>query len=103
MIDFLHGFGVCISASACTAVARGARMSDHQSLWGLGLKEKQKFENIINFFLGEPGADKTASMQKTLQATGVGRTIVYKIRKRAKQAGTFSSQQWPRNANLIRI
>ena len=34
-------------------------------------------------------------MQKTVKATGVGRTTVYKIRKEAKQAGAFSSEKRP--------
>ena len=70
-------------------------MSDHQPLWGLGSKAKQIVENVFNFFLREPGADKTAAILRTVQATGVGRTTVYKIRKEAETAGVFSSPQRP--------
>ena len=49
----------------------------------------------LTFFLRESGADKTAAILSTVQATGVVRTTVYKICKEAETAGVFSSPQRP--------
>ena len=50
---------------------------------------------FLTFFLREPGADKTAVILRTVQATGDGKSTVYKIRKEAEAAGAFFSSKRP--------
>ena len=54
------------------------RMSDTRPtyIWGLGSKAKQIVINVFNYFSRDPAVDTKASMQKTVDATGVGlRTV----------------------------
>ena len=77
-----------MSSTRChTAVASYTRISDRQYLWGLRSKAKQILENVFNYFHRKPEADKTAVIQQTVHATGVGLTTVYKIRSEAKSTG----------------
>ena len=75
-----------ISSRGHTAVASWAKMSELQSLWGLGSNAKQIVENVFNYFYREPAADTTAVIQQTVQAAGVGLTTIYKIRRDFKSA-----------------
>ena len=53
---------------------------------GLGSEAKKIVKNVYNYFYREPASDQTAVIQQTVQATGVGLTTIYKIRREAKSS-----------------
>ena len=89
-----------ISTHGHTAVASKTRMSERQSLWGLGSKAKQIVENVFNYFHRESAAYTTSAIKQTVQPTGVGLSTIYKIHSEAKYIGglfTFNSRFYSRS------
>ena len=70
-------------------------MSDSklQSLGSLGSKAKQIAANVAKEFLQESKKEKSPAsyIRRTVEATGVSRTTMFKIRKEQKDTGVLRS------------
>ena len=64
-----------------------------QSLGSLGSKAKQIVANVAKYFLHESKKETTPAsyIRRTVEATGVSRTTVFKIRKEQKDTGVLRS------------
>ena len=69
-------------------------MSDSklQSLGSLGSKAKQILANVAKYFLQESKKETSPAsyIGRTVEATGVGRTTVFKIRKEQMDTGVLN-------------
>ena len=57
------------------------------------LKSKFLIANISNCFEKHSGRDSLSYIQHTVQATGVSRRTVFRVRKELRETGTLSSPQ----------
>ena len=59
------------------------------------LKSKDKFliANVSNYFEKHTGPDSSSYIQQTVQATGVSKRTVLRVRKELRETGTLSSAQ----------
>ena len=96
IFKFLHVY-VCKFICKCSDCScKWGKYVEPPAFMGTWIKgEAEYWKCFWLFFLREPGADKTAAFLRTVQATGVGKTRVYKVRKKAETAGVFSSPQRP--------
>ena len=75
----------------------GTIMSTDKSLKHLKSKDKFLIANVSNYSEKHSGRDSSSYIQQTIQATGVSRRFVFRVRKELRETGTLSS---PDNTNL---
>ena len=68
-------------------------MSTEKSLKHLKSKDKFLIANISNCLEKHSGRDSSSYIQYTVQATGVSRRTVFRVRKELQETGTLSSPQ----------
>ena len=68
-------------------------MSTEKSLKHLKPKDEFLIANVSNYFEKHSGRDSSSYIQHTVQATGVSRRTVFRVRKRTSRNGTLSSPQ----------
>ena len=68
-------------------------MSTEKSLKHLKSKDEFLIANISNCFEKHSGRDSSSYIQHTVQATGVSRRTVFRVRKELRETGTLSSPQ----------
>ena len=68
----------------------GTAMSTDTSLKHLKSKDKFLIANVSNYFEKHSGRDSSSYIQQTLQATGVSRRTVFRVRKELQETGTLS-------------
>ena len=68
-------------------------MSTDKSLKLLKSKDKFLIANVSNYFLKHSGRDSSSYIQQTVQATGVSRRTIFRVRKELQETDTLSSPQ----------
>ena len=68
-------------------------MSTDKSLKHLKFKDKIIIANVSNYFEKHSGRGSSSYIQQTVQATGVSRRTVFRVRKELRETGTLSSPQ----------
>ena len=68
-------------------------MSTEKSLKHLKSKDEFLIANISNYFEKHSGRDSSSYIQHTVQATGVSRRTVFRVRKDFRETGTLWSPQ----------
>ena len=68
-------------------------MSSEKSLKDLKSKDEFLIANVSNYFEKHSGRDSSSYIQHTVQATGVSRRTVFRVRKKLPETGTLSSPQ----------
>ena len=68
-------------------------MSTEKSLKHLKSKDKFLIANVSTYFEKQSGRDSSSYIQHTVQATGVSRRTVFRVRKELRETGTLSSPQ----------
>ena len=68
-------------------------MSTERSLKHLKSKDEFLLANVSNYFEKHSGWDSSSYIQHTVQATGVSRRTVFRVRKELRETGTLSSPQ----------
>ena len=63
------------------------------------IKSKDNFliANVSNYFEKHSGRDSSSYIQQTVQATGISRRTIFRVRKELQETGTLSPpQRWKR-------
>ena len=68
-------------------------MSTEKSLKHLKSKDEFLMANVSNYFEKHSERDSSSYIQHTVQATGVSRRTVFRVRKELRETGTLSSPQ----------
>ena len=68
-------------------------LSTEKSLKHSKSKDEFLIANVSNYFEKHSGRDSSSYIQHTVQATGVSRRTVFRVRKELRETGTFSSPQ----------
>ena len=68
-------------------------MSTEKSLKHLKSKDEFLIANVSNYFKKHSGRNSSSYIQHTVQATGVCRRTVFRVRKELRETGTLSSPQ----------
>ena len=68
-------------------------MSTDQSSKHLKSKDKFLIANVSNYFEKHSGRDSSSYIQQTVQAAGVSRRTVFRVRKELQETVTLSSPQ----------
>ena len=68
-------------------------MSTEKSLKHFKSKDEFLTANVSNFFEKHSGWDSSLYIQHTVQATGVSRRTVFRVRKELRETSTLSSPQ----------
>ena len=68
-------------------------MSTEKSLNHLKSKDEFLIANVSNYFEKHSGRENSSYIQHTVQATGVSRRTVFRVRKQLRETGTLSSPQ----------
>ena len=68
-------------------------MSTDKSFKHLKSKDKFFIANVSNYFEKHSGRDSSSYIQQTVQATGVSRRTVFRVRKELQETVTLSSPQ----------
>ena len=68
-------------------------MSTEKSLKHLKSKDEFLIANVSNYFEKHSVRDSSSYIQHTVQATGVSRRTVFRVRKELQETGTLSSPQ----------
>ena len=68
-------------------------MSTEKSLKHLKSKDEFLIANVSTYFEKHSGRDSSSYIQHTVQATGVSRRTVFRVRKELRETGTLSSLQ----------
>ena len=68
-------------------------MSTEKSLKHLKTKDEFLIANVSTYFEKHSGRDSSSYIQHTVQATGVSRRTVFRVRKELRETGTLSSPQ----------
>ena len=68
-------------------------MSPEESLKHLKSKDEFLIANVLTYFKKHSGRDSSSYIQHTVQATGISRTTVFRVRKELRETGTLSLLQ----------
>ena len=68
-------------------------MSTEKSLKHLKSKDEFLIANVSTYFEKHSGRDSSSYIQHTVQATGVSRRTVFRVRKELREIGTLWSPQ----------
>ena len=68
-------------------------MSTEKFLKHLKSKDEFLIANVSTYFEKHSGRDSSSYIQHTVQATGVSRRTVFRVRKELRETGTLSSPQ----------
>ena len=68
-------------------------MSTDKSFKHLKSKDKFLIANVSNYFWKHSGRDSSSYIQQIVQATGVSRRTVFRVRKELQETDTLSSPQ----------
>ena len=68
-------------------------MSTEKSLKYFKSKDTFLIANVSTYFEKHSGRDSSSYIQHTVQATGVSRRTVFRVRKELRETGTLSSPQ----------
>ena len=68
-------------------------MSTEKSLRYLQSKDAFLIANVSTYFEKHSGRDSSSYIQKTVQATGVSRRTIFRVRKELRETGTLLSPQ----------
>ena len=68
-------------------------MSTEKSLKHLKSKDEFLIAHVLTYCEKYSGRDSSSYIQHTVQATGVSRITVFRVRKELRETGTFSSPQ----------
>ena len=68
-------------------------MSTEKSLKHLKSKDEFLIAKVSTYFEKHSGPDSSSYIQHTVQATGISRRTIFRVRKELRETGTLSSPQ----------